>query len=418
MSQIKGLNIANQAPSWSFYDGAVDGTKDGILSEAEIQVQIQHWEGKAGQVPEQTRQDALTHLNGLLSQIKTESTTTGETFGNFQPSQVDPVGNHIPSTATPSSGNSVLRTLLGMMKEEAVSTNQVNTSTTSSQSPTIQTEKALPIAQLTHLGHGVDGFQMAQHSGNLKDGFVTESELTGLIEAWSQSNIEDDVKTAQLKTYQQALNQIQLEGQEIELPSQQTNEPIDIDQLATFLDTKISSFKRKKADTLIEKANVEFVHHKEIEDPLELAVFGYTTSHYRELNKALRSGDPDTLQASETYIQGVQEGLAKLPGYDNQTVWRGARLSADIISKYEPGQVVREAAFTSTSHDSKKKFSGNVTFVIQTREEDSQGKLVSHLSDYPNEKEVLFNRDTEFFVLKKEDDPNKTNGTIIYMQEL
>lgn len=311
------------------------------------------------------------------------------------------------------SSNSVFNTMLGLMTEQ---TAEVNNNAQLQSTPE-GTERAISLAKLSGLGEGADGYSFGEHQNGIKDGFISESEVKALIAGWQNTDADATVIEAEVNKLNGVLQQIQSEGQLIEVPMDTGSEPLDLEELGTLLDKEISSYQRTKADKLIQTANTSSEIHNNIPDQLELAVFGYTTSDYREINKALRSGDESKIAAKSTYIQGIEEGLSQMPSYQG-TVYRGSRLSDDILSKYEPGVVVREAAFTSTSHDSKKKFSGNVTFVIQTRKEGSRGKLVEKLSNFPSEKEVLFNRDAEFFVLKKEQDPNNSSKTIVYMQEL
>lgn len=248
-----------------------------------------------------------------------------------------------------------------------------------------------------------------------------------MIDGWSNTMAEGEVVEEQVEVLKDLLHTIHVEGVLIESPeadittnvsiSSGIESSITVEELDQYLRSTISSYSVKKGDKLIGTANESFDYHQKAEDVLELAVFGYTTSDYRKINKALRASDEAKMKELAPYIQGIEEGLNALPSFQG-TVWRGARLSEDILEKYEPGAVVREAAFTSTSYDSKKKFSGNTTFVIQTRKEGSRGKRVDTISNFPREKEVLFNRDAEFFVLKKEQDPQNSTKTIVYLQEL
>ncbi len=146
-------------------------------------------------------------------------------------------------------------------------------------------------------------------------------------------------------------------------------------------------------------------------------VIGYTGPDYSALNSALRAGKPGTYQA---YIDAANQGLDKLPDYTG-AVYRGTTLDPKYLAPYQVGQVVQEAAFTSTSHDPSvaTAFQGgapppgkvNVTYIIQSK----HGKEVENISYYGGEAEVLFKSGTKFKVL------NRTDGagsTTIYLEEV
>jgi hypothetical protein len=135
---------------------------------------------------------------------------------------------------------------------------------------------------------------------------------------------------------------------------------------------------------------------RDMTDDQIIGVIGYTGSDYRMLNKALRSKDPGELQRLGPYIRAADQGLAALPNYEG-LVYRGADLPPDIIAKYEPGKVVTEDAFTSTSYDSGQKFSGNVVFEILSH----TGKQVEFLSQFSHEKEILLRPGTRLLIKDK-----------------
>jgi hypothetical protein len=84
------------------------------------------------------------------------------------------------------------------------------------------------------------------------------------------------------------------------------------------------------------------------------ALHDYTTNDgYTTMNPFLRDSsgysDADRL-AIQARADRVSEGLAKLPAEPGET-YRGVTYSDDVLDKYQPGQVVTERAFTSTSKD-------------------------------------------------------------------
>ncbi len=143
-----------------------------------------------------------------------------------------------------------------------------------------------------------------------------------------------------------------------------------------------------------------------------VAIKGYTSDDYKMLNTALRNNDKAELKRLEPYIEVAKSGLRQLPSFKG-TVFRGTTLSPEQLAKYEPGKIVTEDAFTSTSIDKSAAFSGNTEFYIDS----VKGKDISILSDYPNEKEILFKPYTKFEVLKVITDEN-TGNKIIIMNEI
>lgn len=89
----------------------------------------------------------------------------------------------------------------------------------------------------------------------------------------------------------------------------------------------------------------------------------------------------------------------KLPDYrPGPRVVRGAQLSPKQLEQYMVDEIVTERGFTSTSADIDKRFEGNVRFVIESK----HGKLISFLSAYPEEQEVMFQAGTRFRVLSRD----------------
>jgi hypothetical protein len=137
----------------------------------------------------------------------------------------------------------------------------------------------------------------------------------------------------------------------------------------------------------------------------------YTGSGYIRMNRLLRSGG-EMDAATARRIQAVSDDLAKLPPVKGP-VYRGTHLEPHEAAVYQPGRIVREPAFTSTTSDPAKAFPGNTRFYI-----DSQtGKDVSAVSMAPHESEILFDRGTVFKVLDNVFDP-ATGQYHIYLREM
>jgi NAD:arginine ADP-ribosyltransferase len=145
-----------------------------------------------------------------------------------------------------------------------------------------------------------------------------------------------------------------------------------------------------------------------------LAFTHYTGLGYEDLNEALRS---DTLDASQhARVAALNTALEKLPAHHGPVV-RGTDLPPDVLAQYQPGEVVTEKAFLSSTTDpvvaQSPAFAGNVEFRIMS----STGRDISSFSLFPDEQEVLFRPRTRFYVVNKTVDP-LTGRTIIEMIEL
>ncbi|EIT90869.1 MULTISPECIES: ADP-ribosyltransferase [Mycobacteroides] len=142
-----------------------------------------------------------------------------------------------------------------------------------------------------------------------------------------------------------------------------------------------------------------------------LAMADYTGDGYRELNTALRSGTLDASQQAR--IDAINNALAKMPKYEGP-VFRGTDLPADVLARYQPGTVVTESAFTSTSTNAaiakSADFAGNVEFRIIS----NSGRDVSAVSNFAHEQEILFSSGSKFYVASRNIDP-ATGRTIIEM---
>uniref|UniRef100_UPI0038998BA2 ADP-ribosyltransferase n=1 Tax=Mycobacterium sp. HUMS_1102779 TaxID=3383487 RepID=UPI0038998BA2 len=143
------------------------------------------------------------------------------------------------------------------------------------------------------------------------------------------------------------------------------------------------------------------------------AIADYTGTGYLELNDALRSSALDASQQAR--VDAVNRALAKLPPYHGPVV-RGTDLPPEVLAQYQPGEVITEKAFLSTTTNpavaQSSAFAGNVEFRILS----STGRDVSSISAFPGELEILFPARSRFYVLGRRIDPS-TGRTIIEMIE-
>lgn len=137
-----------------------------------------------------------------------------------------------------------------------------------------------------------------------------------------------------------------------------------------------------------------------------VAIYSYTKVGYEPLNVGLRSGDPNKIAAVAAFRDTLDGALDKLPDRPGMTR-RGTDLPADVLARYQPGQVVTELGFTSTG----KPFKGDVRFEIHGK----HGKYVVPYSANPDELEVLFRSGTKFGVVKRHTVQVPGGGTEIHI---
>ncbi len=143
------------------------------------------------------------------------------------------------------------------------------------------------------------------------------------------------------------------------------------------------------------------------------ALADYTVMGHDDLNDALRNGTVDASQQAR--VDALNLALEKLPPHSG-LVYRGTDLPPEVLAQYQPGAVVTEAAFVSTSVDPavarSPAFAGNVEFRIVS----ATGRDISSLSLISHEQEVLFPSGMQFYVITRTTDP-LTGKTIIEMAE-
>jgi ADP-ribosyltransferase exoenzyme len=143
------------------------------------------------------------------------------------------------------------------------------------------------------------------------------------------------------------------------------------------------------------------------------ALNNYTGLGHEDLNDALRTGTMDASQQAR--VEALNRALEKLPPHSG-LVYRGTDLPPEVLAQYQPGAVVTEDAFVSTSVDPavarSPTFAGNVEFRIVSK----TGRDISSLSLISHEQEVLFPSGMQFYVITRTTDP-LMGTTIIEMAE-
>ena len=132
-------------------------------------------------------------------------------------------------------------------------------------------------------------------------------------------------------------------------------------------------------------------------------IVAYSGNAYKKTNAELRAGVMD--ESTWKHVSQLNGALDKLPTHKG-TVFRKAKLTQSQIEMYQPGKIVEERGFTSTSKD-KDIWNGNVQFVVTSK----SGRDISRISKHPHEEEVLFKSGTRFRITKNE-------GGKIHMEEV
>jgi len=145
-----------------------------------------------------------------------------------------------------------------------------------------------------------------------------------------------------------------------------------------------------------------------------VAIKGYSSKDYQILNSALRNADETELKRLEPYIKVAESGLDQLPHYKG-VVYRGVDFNKypQVLESYKKGEVITEAGFASSSATKKASFKKDTLMIIESE----TGKDISFLSNYPNQKEILFKPDTKFKVLDVGVD-EKTGQRRILLREI
>ena len=130
------------------------------------------------------------------------------------------------------------------------------------------------------------------------------------------------------------------------------------------------------------------------------SLFKYTQQDYEWINSELRWGSAmeDTLAK---WVEGIDGALSKMGRWNGRS-FRGTDLPEKILADYQPGHVVVDKAYVSSSKFLEvvlKKWNpahqrGGVLLVIDGK----NGHDIENFAYLPDEHEVLFSRQTQFMV--------------------
>lgn len=146
------------------------------------------------------------------------------------------------------------------------------------------------------------------------------------------------------------------------------------------------------------------------EDLIALRI--YTTGEFGKINLALRQADPARLAELQPYLERARAGLRELPAYEG-VAYASRSMTDDMLSAYQPGEIVEELAFTSASKPGTQAASreGNIAFTYRSM----TGRDISNISATPAEGEILFAPNTRFRVQSVK---RVGNARIIHLQEV
>lgn len=128
----------------------------------------------------------------------------------------------------------------------------------------------------------------------------------------------------------------------------------------------------------------------------------YTGPGFGSINAYLRregSYPADEAAALQARADRVSRELARLPPVPG-TTYRGTDLTPQQAARYEPGQVLTEGSFTSTSTDVQvaERYTDNAFFTVRGQ----SGRDVAPFSQHPDQAEILYDQGTRFRVITRE----------------
>jgi hypothetical protein len=147
--------------------------------------------------------------------------------------------------------------------------------------------------------------------------------------------------------------------------------------------------------------------------PEELvAVYGYTTGLYEQLNPAMRSLTDPELADLLPFLRAATSGLNKMPALRGEFTRRMRSLPAAVDAMLQPGEVFSDRAFYSSSLRDDLTHFGDA-YIITIRGQ--SGRYVDDFTAYPGEAEALFPPGVRFKVVSRVQEGGTTR---IVLEEL
>ena len=147
------------------------------------------------------------------------------------------------------------------------------------------------------------------------------------------------------------------------------------------------------------------------------AINEYTGDNcFQNINAVLRDAESQYNGSNAQIVQQLNQALRKASVPKNIILFRGA--SKIMLGKYADfppeqliGKVISDKAFMSTSLVNEGAFNSDLTLIIEAPE-GAQGAYIGNLSYYPDETEVLLNREQQI-VIKEVLDAGTSNMKIV-----
>lgn len=181
--------------------------------------------------------------------------------------------------------------------------------------------------------------------------------------------------------------------------------------LQDYLGSKTYDNFKSYVNNAMENSGVEDFGMSEAE---KVAVYAYTSGdkYYARLNKALRSEKAADIARVSKLTDVLDSALAKLPKYEGITS-RVTKLSPETLAKIKETGQYRDMGYMSSSVGPAPSWvSGNVEFTIIAK----APRLIHGYSQFPHEREALFQRARKFEVLQITE--RKGQKTLIEMVEI
>lgn len=184
--------------------------------------------------------------------------------------------------------------------------------------------------------------------------------------------------------------------------------------LAIALAERRSAAEERAMQDLVEevvgeaRARLAMAHARRIDEPRltvseRAAIATYSGNPYENINRAVRGVANGTVAKTDPFYRlavVMDAALAKLPKYEGMAFRGMPTLPTGFQDRFEQlvsGDVIAFRAFTSASTHPEGAFSGPVLLRIRSR----SGRVISHLSFSPHEREVLFGRGLQFRFLER-----------------
>lgn len=140
------------------------------------------------------------------------------------------------------------------------------------------------------------------------------------------------------------------------------------------------------------------------------AMEAYTGTCYSKINSALRGKNPALLKKCDAVVDLLEIALSNFPDYRGKVV-RIVSPPADVLESLQPGKIIEDHAFMSTSRLENWDWNGAVKLHIVSK----HGKNVEKMSSTPSEGEVLLRPGSRFKVTRRESAAMRTH---IYLEEI